>query len=286
MPSSSSQNSDGPPGLLHTLAAVFSGVLFGLFLSKLRALIQDSSETVHVENPTPHETPQSEHMPQSPEGESYLPFHQPIAHQAEIHPIEDGRKTTMRDRHLVRMVDLRCYCRLCSYRVYQWRAQINALKIDERAWVVVSLRGSIQWQEGLPVSVGYRISNVGKTPAREIKGKFAISVFQQGEHARFNFTEKEPKSGFFSGLIAPKDGSDSTTFLFDPTSYFVQPLTPQLREQVASGKSFVIVRGTVEYTDIFRVRHWTHFCSYPFDYPQGLNREESLFFVAEKHRLP
>jgi hypothetical protein len=35
MPSSPSQNSDEPPGLLKTLAAVFSGVLFGLFLSKL-----------------------------------------------------------------------------------------------------------------------------------------------------------------------------------------------------------------------------------------------------------
>jgi hypothetical protein len=36
MPSSRHQNSDGPSSLLHTLVAVFSGVLFGLFLSKFK----------------------------------------------------------------------------------------------------------------------------------------------------------------------------------------------------------------------------------------------------------
>src|SRR5256885_12925407 len=42
MPSSSSQNPPEPRGLLHTLAAVFSGVLFGLFLSKFKTPPQQS----------------------------------------------------------------------------------------------------------------------------------------------------------------------------------------------------------------------------------------------------
>jgi hypothetical protein len=50
MPSSRSQNSDEPPGLLKILGAVFSGVLFGWFFSKLKTPIHESAESVHPED--------------------------------------------------------------------------------------------------------------------------------------------------------------------------------------------------------------------------------------------
>jgi len=45
-PSSPSQNSGQPPGLLRTLFAAFSGVLFGLFLSKLKTPQQQSANSI------------------------------------------------------------------------------------------------------------------------------------------------------------------------------------------------------------------------------------------------
>jgi hypothetical protein len=74
MPSSSSQNSDEPPGLLKILGAVFSGVLFGVFLSKLKTPVQDPVETIHPQNSTDNR--QTEAAPPSPLAvaiESYPP---------------------------------------------------------------------------------------------------------------------------------------------------------------------------------------------------------------------
>lgn len=52
MPSSPSQNSGEQPGLLKILGAVFSGVLFGLFLSKLKTPAQQSIESISPKTKT------------------------------------------------------------------------------------------------------------------------------------------------------------------------------------------------------------------------------------------
>jgi hypothetical protein len=57
MPSSSSQNPDEPSGLLKILASVFSGVLFGLFLSKLDTPTENDRKSVHPQNNPRPETP-------------------------------------------------------------------------------------------------------------------------------------------------------------------------------------------------------------------------------------
>src|SRR5208283_756059 len=56
MPSSPSRNSDEPPGLLKILGAVFSGVLFGVFLSKFKTPTKDDDETVHPKDSSRPET--------------------------------------------------------------------------------------------------------------------------------------------------------------------------------------------------------------------------------------
>src|SRR6266403_650223 len=56
MPSSPSQSPDEQPGLLRILASVFSGVLFGLFLSKLRAPISQSADAPHGQDSTNNRT--------------------------------------------------------------------------------------------------------------------------------------------------------------------------------------------------------------------------------------
>ncbi|MGC2464069.1 MAG: hypothetical protein WA517_02665 [Candidatus Acidiferrum sp.] len=74
MPSSQNQNSDEPLGLLHILAAVFSGVLFGLFLSKLKTPIQESvnsiSPNVEADDTNQKTQPESPFATNSPPSQS------------------------------------------------------------------------------------------------------------------------------------------------------------------------------------------------------------------------
>jgi hypothetical protein len=66
MPSSSDQNSPEPSGLLRILASVFSGVLVGLFLSKLKTPIQEPRETVHTQHNTAEQGRTGQNVSDSP----------------------------------------------------------------------------------------------------------------------------------------------------------------------------------------------------------------------------
>jgi hypothetical protein len=66
MPSTPSQNPDNSSGLLKTLGAVFSGVLFGLFLSKLKSPTQQSVGSVSSNTDSDSETNRGNVLPSVP----------------------------------------------------------------------------------------------------------------------------------------------------------------------------------------------------------------------------
>jgi hypothetical protein len=156
-------------------------------------------------------------------------------------------------------------------------------RIAQRPWMAVYLTDQLHWQVGQPILINFKLTNVGKTPARAVTGKFSILAFKQGEAAHFDFRQGEGASGGdYSGFIPPGDKVDSQTYLFrkNPMN-MAENLSTELSGQVSTGKSYIIVRGEVSYIDADGRKHWLHYCNYPFTFPAGVSLDEGIFLTSQ-----
>jgi len=73
------RNSEESSGLLKILGAVFSGVLLGLFLSKLKALVHDPDTTEKTQQNPSEQSANHENLASVPSGPQVLPMKTPQA---------------------------------------------------------------------------------------------------------------------------------------------------------------------------------------------------------------
>jgi hypothetical protein len=150
--------------------------------------------------------------------------------------------------------------------IYQYSItdrQLDTMRKDQRPWMKISftmdplqalgpVRGVLSWV------------NIGKTPARNIRGDFAIETVRNGEQPKlrsegFHLT-------FATGMIMPND---------TPGAYAIQRARPvgnapgESEADVLSApelqdfnelKIFFVVYGIIHYADFFAIEHWTKFC--------------------------
>jgi hypothetical protein len=158
-----------------------------------------------------------------------------------------------------------------------WK-QVKESQIDQRAWIVARQNGTIQALPDEALALPIRASNVGKTPARNIVGRYYVDVIKNGEAPNFDYNERRPLHKMYSGDLFPNDNVDTFAqrYVAKPesqTDTLVWALSDTEYRQLMRGTSYVAVHGILTYEDVFRVRHWKTFCMwFPFasvDYSTG-----------------
>lgn len=241
MQSLRSQDDSEPRGLLRVLAYAFSGALFGLFLSKLKTPQQQAVRGMSPNKETPEER---KHGPALPSFTSQIPT-PPTDPQ---YPFERCHYSTPWWKVTLEILMVAftggafgaaAFYANISYR--QWRSQIEATKIDQRAWVTVSEVSQKAGKNG-DVSVRVTFKNTGKTPAKA----FSIRVVDESV-ARGGTPVAEEKDLPGIGIIAPE-------------GFFHSDMN------VGSGYDWkandMFIHGRIEYDSVFAEHHWTRFCYY------------------------
>jgi len=146
---------------------------------------------------------------------------------------------------------------------HQWQTQIDAMKIDQRAWISVPSPVSYPL-DGPFIPVSTQMTNTGKTPARIIEGDVIATVLNKGDDFSFDFSPGHPHKRLYPvGVIFPgapipinlpldKYGPKGPTTIVPDDAF---------RQDLKNGKRFIVFYGRITYFDVFGAQHWTQFCS-------------------------
>jgi hypothetical protein len=144
----------------------------------------------------------------------------------------------------------------------QWYEMRRALMVDQRAWV--SVVGPPNFPlEGAAIPASIQIANTGKTPAKHVEGHVIATVLKKGEEPSFDFSTGHPHTKIRTGVIFPNAPFNVTIPVarYGPHSEETIVPTPELRQEIANGESFIVFIGKISYVDIFGTSHWTSFCT-------------------------
>jgi hypothetical protein len=136
---------------------------------------------------------------------------------------------------------------------------------DERAWMGVSFgQGNISLADGQPFSVPLTFINTGKTPAKNVEGWIVVGIFDNGERLDFKYRHGHAHYRIHGGTIFPNGPMTESFQGIKHGKKHAEPIliTPSNRENVSSGRAFLIIHGKIAYTDIFGIKHWTTFCRF------------------------
>lgn len=147
------------------------------------------------------------------------------------------------------------------FAIFQWKDAHHNFKVDERAWIGVTTAPNYTTDSNGNLIVLAQLQNFGKTPARIVEGKAIGTIRKQGEDPDFSAEIKPPYTALHSPVLFPKI---TEPIALPVLHYFADQPVPVSPQEIADGKSYVIVYGQLTFNDIFGEPHWTHFCvSYP-----------------------
>lgn len=146
----------------------------------------------------------------------------------------------------------------------QLKVSQRSFLVGERPWVSIVFPGNTSLTGAfIPVTVGVR--NTGKTPAENVQGDVIFTVANEGEDITLgDFSVGHPHNRIYTGLLFAGDAPILGTF---PVSSYgasmPQTIVPddQLRQDLASGRKYLIYYGKITYSDALGIQHWTQFCT-------------------------
>jgi hypothetical protein len=151
----------------------------------------------------------------------------------------------------------------------------KSFQTDERAWIGFTfVEGSITFTLQKSFLVPTKLINTGKTPARNVHGNIVVGIFKKGEPLDFTYTKGHAHYFVESGTIF-RDGSITESFEAikhgqDKAEAII--FTGPIKDELFSGRSFLIVHGRVDYWDIFGTEHWTTYCRYVL-HPEQISQQ-------------
>jgi hypothetical protein len=162
-------------------------------------------------------------------------------------------------------LEVAAFLTLVAYTTFaglQWEAVHDALLVDQRAWVSVVVPTSFPL-DGSSIPASIQIANTGKTPAKHIEGDVVATVLKKGEEPSFDFSTGHPHNRIHAGAVFPNGLFNITIPLvrYGPKTEETIVPTPELRQEIANGESFIVFYGKIAYVDIFGTPHWTSFCT-------------------------
>lgn len=158
-----------------------------------------------------------------------------------------------------------------------WK-QVKESELDARAWVVVRQNGPIQAVANKALALPIRATNIGKTPAKKVTGRYYLEVVKNGEAPDFDYTKKRPLDKMYSGDLSPNDNADIVAMRYkdkpgSKIDTLVYPLDELEYRAIMDGSYYIAVYGIITYDDVFHIHHWKTFCFwFPFtslDYSTG-----------------
>jgi hypothetical protein len=112
-----------------------------------------------------------------------------------------------------------------------------------------------------PITIPVVITNTGKTPAREVHGKFVAIMVLNGQSPDFTYSDQFVFDET-EGIMFPKGPEPFEVSLMRLTPNKRGPwiLTEAESADLQTGKIFLEIYGETTYQDVFNTTHWLHFC--------------------------
>ena len=157
--------------------------------------------------------------------------------------------------------------------------QLDVMRKDQRAWLEFQKQPdtpggemtTLQITTGQPVTYPLRVTNIGKTPARNIVVKIFVDIVDSSQNPPLDHVEAvqavEVGSPYAVGRIR-------AGIVFPNTSLkqvVVRPMNGSSAPMVATddevsaikyGRAYLAVYGIITYDDVFNTHHWTTFCDW------------------------
>jgi hypothetical protein len=141
----------------------------------------------------------------------------------------------------------------------------KAMRVDQRAWISIPFPANFPLN-GQTIPVVTQIINSGKTPAKGVLVDVFASPLSKSDKATVGeFSVGHPHERLHApGVIFPRDPI--------PVNISVGSYLPQggqeatvpdetLRQDIASGKRYILFYGRATYRDVFEIEHYTQFCT-------------------------
>ena len=137
----------------------------------------------------------------------------------------------------------------------------KSLRMDQRAWITSKVGQFSELKENSELPVQMIFTNTGKTPAKHISISLLIQKRKREEEPSLKLNENTPKE--WTGLMFPNLPESFTFYLMEEGNLTKRViLTKEMRDDLVTGRSYLMISGEVSYSDMFDVPHWTRFCSF------------------------
>ena len=147
-------------------------------------------------------------------------------------------------------------CALAVLGYFQYKtmdSQLNVAQNDERAWIRVKPTTNEQSQfiEGQKFAYSLTLSNIGKTPARNIHVNALMNMVPANQQVDLRCADSRCASdSTFYGIFFPNETSPF------PMEKFHGETAGHI-DAWNNGTAYFAVHGIVTYTDVFHTDHWT-----------------------------
>jgi hypothetical protein len=138
----------------------------------------------------------------------------------------------------------------------QWHDSGHNFRVDQRAWLGVSQMSLNEMHAPDPVTAMVTVTNFGKTPALHVKIIYTIhpsdtqvDISEYSQHS----VEKLDSKPLSQSVLFPNANMMLFPSILNPDETGI--------EAVKTGHKFIYIFGTIEYGDIFKETHSTHFCN-------------------------
>ena len=148
------------------------------------------------------------------------------------------------------------------------------MRQDQRAWMQITMSTTYAaFGPYEPIIVPLHFVNTGKTAALDVVAEGVVAIVSNKEQPKLSY--KGAHAHKSSGIVYRDSPFDVSAYTCDKTcseaalatlkeerpSNPASQLGPTDYYRLISGKAYLVFYGKVEYRDIFKVKHWTHFCA-------------------------
>jgi hypothetical protein len=140
--------------------------------------------------------------------------------------------------------------------------QLDLTRKDERAWLTIvdtTKPADQRLDVNQPLGTTLSITNTGKTPARNVAGRFYIEIIPENVSApNYDPHQHLLIMTIVAGLVTPN--APLTFPLVRGDIARPQLLTIQEITAVETGHAWVATHGMITYDDVFKTHHWLKSC--------------------------
>jgi hypothetical protein len=140
------------------------------------------------------------------------------------------------------------------------------MRQDQRAWIKMAPNPKdekLTLTKGISVKYPIRVTNIGKTPAKNVEVHLVAEILRSTEGASLRYKKNHER--VVIGILFPSDFDDMDAFLLNPDKPGISDL-PLLQhsqlESLKDGSTYLVIFGTAKFVDVFGTHHWVRFCTW------------------------